>query len=131
MRSLLRRFDRQSNGQHAIVLEAGPGDPWGRYLAVKLPQRPPVITNSIVYSYCTDLAKAEGNRAAMSETLGLWLSRYGETALSSEASTSAGVVEALENSLCDVTFLNEEIRDGVRNCGLSAKHGVSCPGVRS
>jgi hypothetical protein len=29
MRSLLRRFDRQSNGQHAIVMDAGPGDVWG------------------------------------------------------------------------------------------------------
>ena len=97
---------------------------------MKLPQRPPIITNSIAYSYCTALAKVEGNRATMSETVGLWLSRYGETALSSKTSTSAGVLEALENSLCDVTFLNEEIQDGARNGGLSVKHGVSCPGVR-
>jgi hypothetical protein len=130
MGSLLRRFDRQSNGQHAIVLEAGPGDVWGRYLAVKLPQRPPIITNSIVYNYCTDLARAEGNRTDMSETLGLWMSRFGETALSSEASTSAGVLEALEDSQCDVSLLNDEIRDGVRICGLSVDHGVACPGVR-
>jgi hypothetical protein len=97
MRSLLRRFDRQSNGQHAIVLDAGPGGVWGRYLAVKLPQRPPIITNSIVFNYCADLVRVEGNRAAMSEVLGSWMSRFGETAIFSATSTSSGVLEALED----------------------------------
>jgi hypothetical protein len=56
--------------------------------------------------------------------------RYGETALSSEASTSAGVLEALEDSQCDVSLLNYEIRDGVRICGLSVDRDGSCPGVK-
>jgi hypothetical protein len=53
--SLLRRFDRQSNDQHAIVLDAGPGDVWGIYLAVKLPQKlvPRSVLSSPTRSFST------------------------------------------------------------------------------
>ena len=66
MSSMLRRFDLQSNGQNAILLPAGPGDVWARYLAVKLPEARPLITNQIIYRYCQDLMEAEGDRAKTS-----------------------------------------------------------------
>jgi hypothetical protein len=113
MRSMLRRFDRQSNGQNAVLLPAGPGDVWARYLAVKLPEARPLITNQIIYRYCNDLADVEGDRAKMSEVLSSWMARYGKAAVESERCEAAGVAEALGDCECDVSELNQAIQAGV------------------
>jgi hypothetical protein len=72
MRSLLRRFDKQSNGQHAVLLPVVQGEVWSRYLAVKLPRTRPVITNSIVYDYCSSIVRAGSDSVVLNEVLGSW-----------------------------------------------------------
>jgi hypothetical protein len=113
MCSMLRRFDRQSNEQNAVLLPAGPGDVWARYLAVKLPEARPLITNQIIYRYCKDLVEVEGDRAKMSELLRSWMARYGKAAVESGKCGAADVAEVLEDCECDVSELNEGIQAGV------------------
>jgi hypothetical protein len=109
MRSMLRRFDRQSNGQNAIILPAGPGDVWARYLAVKLPEKRPLITNQILYKYCRALESAEGNRARMNEVLSTWLAKYGKAAVESGSCEALNVAEALGDRECDASYLNKAL----------------------
>jgi hypothetical protein len=113
MRSLLRRFDRQSNGQHAVLLPVAQGEVWSRYLAVKLPRTRPVITNSIVYDYCSSIVRAGSNSAVLNKVLGSWMSKYGEAAVASKDGTSSGGMVALSNCECDVSLINSEIQEGV------------------
>ena len=114
MRSLLRRFDKQSNGQHAVLLPVLQGEVWSRYLAVKLPRKRPLITNSIVYDYCSSLVRAGSDSVKLNEVLGSWMVKYGEDAVASRGGTSSGAVEmALSNCECDVSLLNSEIQEGV------------------
>jgi hypothetical protein len=113
MRSLLRRFDKQSNGQHATLLPVAPGEVWSRYLAVKLAKKRPLITNSVVHDYCTSLARAGRNSTVLNEVLGSWIAKFGEAAAQTKDGTSSGVLEALSNCECDVSLLNSEIQVGV------------------
>jgi hypothetical protein len=83
MRSLLRRFDKQSNGQYAVLLPVVQGEVWSRYLAVKLPRARPIITNSIVYDYCSSIVRAGSDSAVLNEVLGSWMAKYGEAAVAS------------------------------------------------
>jgi hypothetical protein len=114
MRSLLRRFDKQSNGQHAVLLPVLQGEAWSRYLAVKMPRKRPLITNSIVYDYCSSIVRAGSDSVKLNEVLGSWMAKYGEAAVASRDGTSSGAVEmALSNCECDVSLLNSEIQEGV------------------
>jgi hypothetical protein len=113
MRSLLRRFDKQSNGQHAVLLPVAQGEVWSRYLAVKLAKKRPVITNSIVYDYCSSIVRAGSNSSVLNEVLGSWMAKYGEAAVTSKDGTSSGGIEALSNCECDVSLINSEIQEGV------------------
>jgi hypothetical protein len=113
MRSLLRRFDKQSNGQHARLLSKGPGDVWGRYFAVKVPAVRSRITNSILFEYCNELARVEGDETATNATLKYWLSRYGPSTSGVGEPNAERVPEALGICRCDVDALNEGLSGDV------------------
>jgi hypothetical protein len=72
-----------------------PGEVWSRYLAVKLAKKRPVITNSIVYDYCSSLVRAGNNSSVLNEVLGSWIAKFGEAVVMSKDGTSSGVAEAL------------------------------------
>ena len=123
MRSLLRRFDKQSNGQHARLLPKGPGDVWGRYFAFKMPAARSCITNSILFEYCNELARVEGDETATNATLKYWLSRYGPSTSGVGEPSAERILEALGICRCDVAALNEGLSGDVLI-------GGSQPGVR-
>jgi hypothetical protein len=113
MRSLLRRFDKQSNGQHARLLPKGPGDVWRRYFAFKMPAARSRITNSVLFKYCSELARVEGDEAATNDTPKYWLSRYGPTTSGVGEPSAEGILEALGVCRCDVAALNEGLSGDV------------------
>ena len=70
---LFTRFSRYDNPQATAATEAL----WGRYFAFKMPAARSCITNSILFEYCNELARVEGDETATNATLKYWLSRYG------------------------------------------------------
>jgi hypothetical protein len=109
MGSLLRRFDKQSNGQHSRILPKAPGDVWARYFAIKRPSAHSRITNSILFKYCNELANVQGDEAATNAVLKYWLARYGPATSGVADPSVEDVIEALGSCQCDVAALNEHV----------------------
>jgi hypothetical protein len=82
-------------------------------MAVKLPEKRPLITNQILYKYCKALESAEGNRAKLNEVLSVWLAKYGKAAVEAGSCEALSVVEALGDRVCDVSELNKALQEGV------------------
>jgi hypothetical protein len=78
-----------------------------------VPEKRPLITNQILFKYCRDLERAEGNRASMNEVLSAWMAKYGKAAVESGSCEALSVAEALGDRECDVSELNKAIQEGV------------------